>query len=62
LSRRTKIAIGIGVVGIVLFFFNWWLGVLFIAAAIALPVGAWLMLDPSQRRRIREMRRRQIGG
>jgi len=33
-----------------------------IAAAIAVPVGAYLMLDPSQRRRLRDIqRRKQIG-
>jgi hypothetical protein len=33
-----------------------------IAAAIAVPVGAYLMLDPSQRRRLRniQQRRKQI--
>jgi hypothetical protein len=39
-----------------------WLGLLVILAAIAVPVGAYLMLDPSQRRRLRDVnRRRQIG-
>jgi hypothetical protein len=28
--------------------------------AIAVPTAAYLMLDPSQRRRLREIRRRQI--
>jgi hypothetical protein len=62
LSGPRKIAIGVGVVGVVLLFVNWVVGVLFIAAAIAIPVGAYLMLDPSQRRRLRQARRRQIGG
>jgi hypothetical protein len=62
LSGRTKIAIGAAVVGIVLLFINFWLGLVVIAAAIAVPVGAYLMLDPSQRRRLRRIRRRQIGG
>jgi hypothetical protein len=57
-----KIAIGAAVVGIVLLFINFWLGLVVIAAAIAVPVGAYLMLDPSQRRRIKRIRRRQIGG
>jgi hypothetical protein len=61
LSGPRKIAIGVAVVGVVLLFFQWWLGVLFIAAAIAIPVGAYLMLDPSQRRRLRRIRRGQIG-
>jgi hypothetical protein len=62
LSGRTKIAIGAAVVGIVLLFINFWLGLVVIAAAIAVPVGAYLMLDPSQRRRLKRIRRRQIGG
>jgi hypothetical protein len=62
LSGRTKIAIGAAVVGIVLLFINFWLGLVVIAAAIAVPVGAYMMLDPSQRRRLKRIRRRQIGG
>jgi hypothetical protein len=58
----TKAAIGLGVVGLILMIFNFWLGVIVIAAGIAIPVGAYFMLDPSQRRRLREIRRRkQIG-
>jgi hypothetical protein len=38
------------------------IAVVVIAAAIAVPVGAYLMLDPSQRRRLKNVqRRRQIG-
>jgi hypothetical protein len=40
----------------------WWIPWLVIAAAIAIPVGGYLMLDPSQRRRLRDaQRRRQLG-
>jgi hypothetical protein len=61
-SGFTKAAIGLGVVGLILMIFNFWLGVIVIAAGIAIPVGAYFMLDPSQRRRLREVRRRkQIG-
>jgi hypothetical protein len=61
-SGFTKAAIGLGVVGLILMIFNFWLGVIVIAAGIAIPVGAYFMLDPSQRRRLREIRRRkQIG-
>jgi membrane protein implicated in regulation of membrane protease activity len=53
---------GVAVGLILLLFLPWWIGVLIIAAAIALPVGAYLMLDPSQRRRLREIqRRKQLG-
>ena len=38
-----------------------WLVGLLIVLAIAIPAGAWLMLDESQRRRYREIRRRQRG-
>jgi hypothetical protein len=45
-----------------LLFINPWIGLIVIAAAIAVPVGAYLMLDPSQRRRLRniQQRRKQI--
>jgi Flp pilus assembly protein TadB len=57
-----KVAIGIAVVGLILLFFSPIVGLIFIAAAIALPVGAYLMLDPSQRKRLRRnIRGREIG-
>jgi hypothetical protein len=62
LSGPRKIAIGAAVVGVVLLFFNFWLGLVVIAAAVAIPVGAYLMLDPSQRRRLKRIRRGQIDG
>ena len=62
MSGRMKFAIAGIVVGLILFYFSPWLGLILIAAAIAIPVGAYLMLDPSQRRRVREIRRRkQLG-
>jgi hypothetical protein len=61
-SGFRKAAIGIAVVGLILMIFNFWLGLIVIAAGIAIPVGAYLMLDPSQRRRLKDIRRRQIGG
>jgi hypothetical protein len=62
-SGRTKIAIGGIIIGLILLFINPWIALVVIAAAIAVPVGAYLMLDPSQRRRLRNIqeRRRQIG-
>jgi uncharacterized membrane protein len=38
----------------------WAVALVFVIAA-AIPVGGYLMLDKSQRRRLREMRRRQVG-
>jgi uncharacterized membrane protein len=62
-SGQTKIAIGGIIIGLILLFINPWIGLVVIAAAIAVPVGAYLMLDPSQRRRLRniQQRRKQIG-
>jgi len=50
-------------VGLFLLVFGipFWLVGLLIVIAIAIPAGAWLMLDDSQRRRYRELRRRQRG-
>ena len=48
---------------ILLIVFPWWVTAGIIVLAIGIPTAAWLMLDPSQRRRIRGMRRRgQLGG
>jgi Flp pilus assembly protein TadB len=58
-----KFGIAGAIVGIILLFWlPWWIGLVVIAAAIGIPVGAYLMLDPSQRRRLRRIRRREIGG
>ena len=63
MSGRTKLAIGGVIVGLILLWLlPWEIGVLVIAAAIALPVGAYFMLDPSQRRRLKRIQeRRQLG-
>jgi len=52
------------VVGLILLFvLPWWVGLVIIAAAVGIPLGGYLMLDPSQRRRLKRVRqRRQIGG
>jgi hypothetical protein len=62
-SGRMKIAIGGVIIGLILLYLlPWEIGALVILAAIAVPVGAYLMLDPSQRRRLKNIqRRRQIG-
>jgi hypothetical protein len=49
------------VVGLILLIINPWLAIGVIALAIAVPAVAWVMLDESQRRRYRELRRRQRG-
>jgi len=49
------------IIGFILLFIGipWWIGLALIVLAIAVPAGAWMMLDESQRRRYRELRRRQ---
>jgi len=55
-----KLAIGGVIIGlIVLFLLPWEVGALIIAAAIAVPVGAYFMLDPSQRRRLKRIQQRR---
>ena len=50
------------IVGLILLgFIPFWLAGLLVVLAIAVPVVAWRMLDESQRRRYREIRRRQRG-
>jgi ABC-type bacteriocin/lantibiotic exporter with double-glycine peptidase domain len=50
------------VIGLILFIISPWLAIAVIAAAVAIPAVLYLMLDPSQRRRLRDQRgRRQIG-
>jgi hypothetical protein len=50
------------VVGLILFIVSPWLALGVIAAAVLIPVIAYAMLDPAQRRRIKRVRsRRQIG-
>ena len=63
MSGRTKLAIGGVIVGLILLWLlPWEIGALIIAAAIAVPVGAYFMLDPSQRRRLKRIQeRKQLG-
>jgi hypothetical protein len=62
MTPHMKWAIGGVVVGLILLVVNTYLGLALIVAAIAIPTAAYLMLDPSQRRRLREARRRQLRG
>ena len=64
MSGRMKIAAAGVALGIILLFIvPWPIALAVIALAIAIPVGSYLALDPSQRRRLREIqRRRQIRG
>jgi hypothetical protein len=55
-----KFAIAGVVVGLILLIVNPWLALAVIALAIGIPTALYLALDPSQRRRIKAMRNRQI--
>jgi 4-hydroxybenzoate polyprenyltransferase len=61
MSARTMLAVGGVILGILLLLLNPWVGAVIIAAAIAIPVVTYLMLDPSQRKRVRRAGRKQIG-
>jgi len=62
MTPHMKWAIGGVIVGLILLVVSPWLALAIIAAAIAIPTAAYLMLDESQRRRLREnRRRRQLG-
>jgi Flp pilus assembly protein TadB len=61
-SGRMKLAIGGIIIGLILLLINPLIAVIVIAAAIAIPVGAYFMLDPSQRRRLKRIEeRKQLG-
>jgi len=61
MSKRTRWVIG-GVIAVVVFLLlPGWLKVLALVALVGIPTVGYLMLDPSQRRRLRERRRRQLG-
>lgn len=62
MSPRTKAmltgaAIGIGAVIIL----KSWILILIVLGVIAVPVAAYLMLDPSQRRKVRSHSRKRLG-
>jgi membrane protein implicated in regulation of membrane protease activity len=63
MSRHLMFGIGGVIIGLVLLaFLPWWVAVLVIAAAIAIPVIAYRSLDSGQRARIKRMRSRgQLG-
>jgi len=50
------------IIGLILFIVSPWLALGVIALAVIIPAVAYAMLDPSQRRRLRENRRRKSLG
>ena len=62
MSKSTGWVVGGVAAGVVVFLLlPGWLKVLAVVALVGVPTVGYLMLDPSQRRRLRERRRRQIG-
>ena len=62
MTPHMKYGIAGVVIGLILFIISPWLAIAVIAAAVAIPAVLYMMLDPSQRRRLRDARgRRQIG-
>jgi hypothetical protein len=58
-----KFGIAGAIIGLILFIISPWLAIGVIVAAIAIPGVLYMMLDPSQRRRLRNSRgRKQLGG
>ncbi|MEU0282344.1 hypothetical protein ACIOGX_28110 [Streptomyces sp. NPDC088147] len=59
MSTRTKIAIGGVAVGLLLIpLIGFWFSLLVV---LGVPAAAYLMLDPSQRRRLRRISRKELG-
>jgi hypothetical protein len=60
-QRKWLIAGIVLVLGLILFAVNEYLAIALIVVAVGIPATAYFMLDKSQRRRLREIRRRQVG-
>jgi hypothetical protein len=61
MSPKWGITVAGVIIGLILLLINPWIAALVILAAIAVHVVAWRMLDPAQRRRVKNIRRqRQI--
>ncbi|MFD7287175.1 hypothetical protein [Streptomyces sp. NPDC059863] len=59
MSTRTKITIGGVAVGLLLIpLIGFWFSLLVV---LGVPAAAYLMLDPSQRRRLRRISRKELG-
>jgi hypothetical protein len=62
MSPVQKYAIGAGIAVLLsLFFLPGWVTLLVVLGVVAAPVVGYLMLDPSQRERLKRARRRGIG-
>ena len=63
MSRGWQLAIGGIVIAIILFAFGipLWVPIVVALVALAIPVIGYRVLDPSQRRRVRRVARKQLG-
>ncbi|GAA3034758.1 membrane protein [Streptomyces sp. NRRL B-1568] len=58
MTNRTKVAVGGVAAGVILLWLlPFWAALLVI---VGVPVGAYLLLDPSQRRRLRRVSRKEL--
>ncbi|GAA3942715.1 hypothetical protein GCM10023085_25570 [Actinomadura viridis] len=61
MSTQTKLILG-GVAGfLVLSILGWWIAALVVLGVVAIPVVGYMMLDPSQRKRVRAQGRKRLG-
>ncbi|MGW1601858.1 hypothetical protein [Streptomyces eurythermus] len=59
MSKNAKIAVGGVAAGLILLIWlPWWVAFLIV---VGVPVVAYLALDPSQRRRVRRVARKELG-
>jgi hypothetical protein len=61
MTPHMKYGIAGVIIGLILFIVSPWLALTVIGLAIIVPAVAYAMLDPSQRRRLRNNRRRSLG-
>jgi Flp pilus assembly protein TadB len=59
MSPKWGITVAGVIIGLILLIINPWIAAVVILAAIAVPVVAWRMLDPAQRRRVKNIRRQR---
>lgn len=62
MQRQTGYVIaGVAVSALFLLLAPWWVSLLILLAVIGIPVGGYALLDASQKRRLKNLARKQIG-
>jgi hypothetical protein len=61
MSTPIKVLLGGVALFVLLSILGWWTVALIVLAALALPVVGYMMLDPSQRKRLRAQGRKRLG-